>query len=117
MASLGDVSHELRKAYKELGGWRLVGERHGISGGMAFRVAMQGYEPKEARIRVRLGLPARVEVSACPQCGGVHVKSRCAEVRVRHRDLFGMEAEELRWRLEHREIFTTKDTKDTKENL
>jgi hypothetical protein len=92
----------MRKAYQKGGGWREVGRRYGISGGMAFRIATQGYEPKEAAIRVILGLPARVEVSACPHCGGVHLKSRCSQLRTRHRDLFGMEVEELQWRLENR---------------
>jgi hypothetical protein len=102
MEGLGDVRRELVKAYRELGNWRAVGRAFGISGGMAFRVAVQGYEPKEPRIRVRLGLSARVEVSACPHCGGVHLKRGCDVRRPRHRDLWAMESEELLFALENR---------------
>jgi predicted RNA-binding Zn-ribbon protein involved in translation (DUF1610 family) len=80
-----------------------VGKEFGISSGMAFRIARQKYEPKDPVIRTRLGLPARVEVAVCPNCGKVHMKKRCPEKRAMHKDLFGMEPEELKWRLENRE--------------
>jgi Zn-finger nucleic acid-binding protein len=71
---------------------------------MAFRIARRRYEPKDARIRTRLGLPARVEVAACPKCGEVHLKQGCTKEASLHRDLFAMSVEELRWRLEQREV-------------
>ena len=107
MASLGNVRRDLKKAYQEAagqGGWREVGRRFGISGGMAFRIARRRYEPKDAKIRTRLGLPARVEVAACPKCGEAHLKQGCTKEVSLHRDLFAMSVEELRWRLERREI-------------
>ena len=103
MTSLGDIAHELKNAYRRLGGWRLVGRAYGISAGMAYRIAKQRYEPKDPHIRVRLGLPARVEVSACPHCGDVHIKRGCSLVRPRHRDLFGMPIDELSKALHNRE--------------
>jgi hypothetical protein len=47
----------LRRLHEELGTWDAVGVSLGISGGMAYRVALQGYEPKDPRIRQSLGLP------------------------------------------------------------
>jgi len=47
--------------YEELqheGGWRAVGEALGVSGGMAYKVAREGYQPRDPEIRAKLGLPA-----------------------------------------------------------
>lgn len=43
---------------------------------MAFRVA-NGYEPKDATIRKRLGLPVTATVVCCKKCGGAHMAKRC----------------------------------------
>ena len=97
----------MRKAYRRLGNWRAVGREFGISGGMAFRMAMQKYEPKKAAIRVKLGLPAIVLASACEVCGGVHVSKRCtvkAAAR-RYRDLWDVPVRELRKMIEGREEY------------
>ena len=107
MKDLGSIRRELRKAYSEArrmnGGWREVGARYGISPAMAWRIAKRKYEPKDPKIRVRLGLPTRVEVSACPSCGEVHLKKHCPKKVSRHRDLFAEDPEALRRALENRE--------------
>jgi hypothetical protein len=69
---------------------------------MAWRIAKRKYEPKDPKIRVRLGLPTRVEVSACPSCGEVHLKKHCPKKVSRHRDLLAMDVRELRMALEER---------------
>lgn len=38
--------------------WRKIGECYGITGGMAYRIAMQDYDPVDPEIRQRLGLDA-----------------------------------------------------------
>jgi hypothetical protein len=71
---------------------------------MAFRMAVQKYEPKEAAIRVRLGLAAMVPAPACAVCGGVHMSKRCT-VKVqgrRYRDLWDVPVRVLRKMLEER---------------
>lgn len=56
MASLGAVRREVKRLYRELGNWRAVGAALGISGGMAYRIGVHGYKPRDAQIRSRLGL-------------------------------------------------------------
>ena len=63
---------------------------------MAWRIAKQGYEPKDPKIRVRLGLAALGEAPVCEHCGEVHVSQRCSKKRTRHRDLYAMDEDELR---------------------
>jgi hypothetical protein len=72
---------------------------------MAFRMAVQKYEPKEAAIRVRLGLPAMVQVPACPSCGLVHLSKRCTAKAAarRYRDLWDMPVRALRKMMEERD--------------
>lgn len=97
---------KLRAAYKALraeGGWRAVGRAFGISGGMAYRIAMEGYEPADAAIRHGLGLPVRRVVEACPVCGEVHVAKRCTQRRKTTRRWRDLPVEALRLALEQRE--------------
>jgi hypothetical protein len=73
---------------------------------MAFRIATQGYEPKEAHIRVRLGLSAMVAAPACAKCGEVHVTRRCRkemEAVRPNRAWRDRSVEEVRWALVNRE--------------
>lgn len=105
MKNIGNIRRELQKAYKKAkncGGWRAVGREFGITGGMAFRIAMRGYEPRDPVIRTRLELPAYIEVPACPKCGMVHLKKRCSQGSRFHRRLWDMSAIELKWALENR---------------
>lgn len=105
MKTIGNARRELRKAYKRLknrGGWRAVGREFGITGGMAFRIAMRRYEPRDPVIRTRLDLPAFVEVPVCPKCGIVHVRKRCSQAARHHRRIWDMSIVDLRWALENR---------------
>ncbi len=86
-----------------------MGAAFGISGGMAYRMVNEGYEPKDPHIRVKLGLPAMVPAPACPVCGEVHVSSRCpmqaAERRKRSARLFDLPVGMLRKMIDEREEF------------
>ena len=66
----------IRTDYKRSVSWRKVGEKYGITGGMAYRIA-HGYEPKSAHMRAVLGLPALVELPPCKTCGGNHGMKNC----------------------------------------
>lgn len=106
MASIGDVRQEIEKAYKRLGTWRAVGERFRISSGMAYRIARREYEPKDGKIRARLGLSSWGVAPVCPKCGVVHVSRRCtARPAMWMREVWNTPTQELRWRLENREEF------------
>ncbi len=50
----------LNALHREYQSWRKVAAVYGISVGMAFRVAKQGYEPKDPEIRRKLGFPIPV---------------------------------------------------------
>jgi hypothetical protein len=101
---IGYIVHKLQKSYLKLQNWRDVGAEFGITGGMAWRIARQGYEPKDAGIRIRLGLPARAMVPVCRRCGIVHVSKRCSRRRRVYRELYEMPEEVLRWKMENREV-------------
>lgn len=104
MKTLGSVRREIRKAYQKLRNWRAVGRRFGISEGMAWRIANEAeYEPKDAHIRTRLGLPALEMAPACPRCGVVHVTKRCTKRGRTVRRLWDMPVGALRKMLEERE--------------
>jgi len=99
--TIGDIRRELRKAHRKLHTWRAVGREWDLNCGMAYRIAMDRYEPKDARIRVKLGLPAMVMAPVCRVCGVVHVSKRCtARPRVKRRDLSDFPVGELRRMLE-----------------
>ena len=109
MKKIGFVRREIKKAYKRLRNWRKVAAEFGLSSGMAFRIARRKYEPKDAKIRVLLGLPAFVMTPVCAKCGEVHLEKRCGSggrtrgsartVPTRWRD---MTVEEVRWAFENR---------------
>lgn len=86
----GLVAARLRGDYERLGTWRAVAAAWGISPALAWRVAMDGYWPRDAALRRRLLTRAGVWVS-------------------RRRDLFSLSVDELRRRLEHREEVTCDD--------
>lgn len=103
MRSMAMVRREVNRLYGKLKNWRTVGAEMGISGGMAYRIGVDGYEPKEPAIRVKLGLPGMAPAPVCLRCGVVHVTKRCCASRARRgKDLFEMGTEELAWRLVHR---------------
>ena len=60
--------------------WTQIGRescKEGISGAMAWRIANDGYEPKRADIRKKLGLPLLSPAPMCPTHGVVHLTKRC----------------------------------------
>jgi hypothetical protein len=106
MRKFGDIRHEVKKAYRRLGNWRAVGKEMGITGGMAFRIGMRKYEPKEAKIRARLGLPAFGRAPVCAECGEVHVAKRCPEGKAKKMTrIWDLPVNELRRRFLEREEF------------
>lgn len=84
MAAIDRIRRELKRSYRRLkkhGGWRAVGDVHGITGGMAYKIAVYGQEPKDPHIRLVLGLPAMAPAPVCERCGVVHVRRRCPAAR------------------------------------
>lgn len=107
---IGILRREVRKRYHRLRNWRAVGREMGITAAMAWRIACEpGYEPVDAKIRVKLGLPAMVEVAACEVCGEVHVGPHPKENGRTHRStptgrkLMDIPLWELSWMIRHRE--------------
>ncbi len=108
MATMSDIRREVKKGYRMHGNWRAVGEAFGISGGMAFRIVNEGYEPKDPHIRVKLGLPAMAPAPVCPTCGVVHVSRVCPVQRAaakRYGQLFDYPVKTLRRMFDEREEF------------
>lgn len=105
MSTMDMIRREIEEAYKELRNWRKVGDEFGISEGMAWRIVNEGYEPKEAEIRIVLGLPALAMAPVCPYCGVVHVSRRCPSMKRRrhYRRLWDMGDDEIRELFESRE--------------
>ena len=103
--TMDSVRREVQKSYRRLQNWRRVGAELGITCGMAWRIGVQGYEPKEGRIRVRRGLSAMGVAPACTRCGVVHVSKKCTRSQVLRwrRDLWDWPVGELRRALENRQ--------------
>jgi len=80
----------LKNEYKQTGNWRLVAKEFGISKAMAWRIANTDYDPKDAHIRARLGLPAMRPAPVCPRCGRVHVRRSCPDAPRHYRDFLSM---------------------------
>jgi hypothetical protein len=108
MATIGNVRRDLKKAYQRLGSWSRVASEFQINKGMAYRIVVQEYEPKDVKIRSRLGLSELVygRAPVCPKCGVVHVSRRCtARPAMWMRRVWDTPVGELKWRLENREEF------------
>lgn len=75
------VQKRLLSDYGSSQDWKAVGAKYGISGGMAYRVAMHAYEPQRTHIRLALGFPALAPAPCCPDCGIPHVTRRCPRRR------------------------------------
>lgn len=78
------LAAEISENHRVTESWEKTGEDYKISGGMAYRIAMQGYEPKDAHIRAALGLPILAPAPVCPVHGVVHTGS-CPRVGKRPR--------------------------------
>ena len=103
-SDIGGVRHDIQELYKKLGSWRSVGLRFGISPAMAWRIAKQGYEPKDPEVRKSLNLKLFFTAAACGACGKVHTTLRCVDGRrkKRYRSLYSWPVEELRQAIENR---------------
>ena len=75
--SLAAIRYLILQEKSRLKTWRAIAEVFGISGGMAWRVGMTGYEPKDNKIREKLHLPLLIDTPACLKCGQVHVTKKC----------------------------------------
>ena len=88
------LSKLLRQSHKKTGSWNVTGKAFHMTGGMAYKIANQGYDPANPILRNALGLGARL----CPKCKRkITVPNRSAK------RIFDMSPKELLWRLEHRE--------------
>lgn len=105
MTTISILRRKLNQSHQKLqrGGWRLVGAEFGISGGMAYRIAVDGYEPKEPHIRLKLGLPALAPAPVCVKCGQVHTTKRCTNQPRRYRRLDDYPVDMLREMLANRQ--------------
>lgn len=70
------VQARLLERYGALLNWKEVGREIGVTGGMAYRVAVEGYEPRRNAIRAKLGFPVLKPTPVCA-CGEVHVAKKC----------------------------------------
>jgi len=107
MRDIKALRREIKKAYQKVNNWRKVAYMFGISPAMAWRISEQNYEPKDAKIRLLLGLSAMGEAPVCPYCGEVHVARGCPVRRKKRkvRSLFDVPVVELRRMIEEREEF------------
>lgn len=64
LTAVTPISSVLLSAYGHLSTWKAVGAEIGISGGMAYRVAVQGYEPHDPVIRRRIKKFAALDYDA-----------------------------------------------------
>lgn len=60
------VRARLNADYDKYHTWAKVGAENGVSGGMAYRVAVQGYQPRDMKIRNILGLPP-LDIRTCAE--------------------------------------------------
>ena len=86
--------------------WREIAklpEFQGIPAGTLCSIS-KGFEPKNPKVRVQLGLSAQALAPVCPTCGVVHVTKRCPTKRIitKWRDL---PTEQLAWAILNREPF------------
>jgi hypothetical protein len=100
--SIDLLAKKMRSEHKRLDSWRETGKAFRISGGMAYRIAKEKYEPKNPHIRHVLGLPALIPAPACPVCGDVHVSKRCPKIRKPPKRWSDCPVEHLRWAIENR---------------
>lgn len=98
------VVRKLKAEYRRLGRWQSVADIYQVNPAVVWRlVNEENYEPKGYDERRRLGLDVFAPAPVCPKCGVVHVTKRCTKKPAQVADLFAMPADELRWRMEHRE--------------
>ena len=70
------VVEELNQDYSRLRSWQAVGDLHGVTKILAWRIALHGHEPKRNDIRRRLGLAMLVEEPQLRDGSGRYVSRR-----------------------------------------
>lgn len=91
--NIGTLSRILKKSHRKTRSWNKTGKAFHMTGGMAYRIAFEGYEPADPVLRNALGLGPRV----CPKCERKITTPRKAPKRI-----FDMSAKELLWCLNNR---------------
>jgi hypothetical protein len=99
----GDLHRKIKKMRSQGFSWRFIGQTLGISSALAWKIAEQNYEPKNATLRMQLGYPVLALAPVCPRCQIVHVARRCPRRSKRYRSLFDIPTHILRRMLENRE--------------
>jgi len=97
------LAKALRKSHRETHSWLKTAIQHNITAadgtpnkGMAYRIARDGYEPKDQQLRTRIGLP----VVECPTC---HARIK-KEPKIRKwKHLDDLNADQIKYLLDHRE--------------
>ena len=74
---LEQLSLNIRNTYEVEQNWRRVAARFDINPGLAYKIGVQGYDPKTPHLRVKLGLPALAPAPVCRDCGDVHITGFC----------------------------------------
>lgn len=93
------LAKHLRDDHERTNSWNETSAKFPhISKGMAFKIAMQGYDPKDQNIREHYKLGPR----PCPTCKRKITKPRT----VKAKPISRMSVEELRYCLENREPIT-----------
>jgi len=90
----------LRKSHRTTHSWDITAKDFGITKGLAYRIAKEGYDPADPEIRARLGLGPR----PCPTCHRTVKTAKNAEKThaLTHARIADLPPETLRWMLEHR---------------
>jgi hypothetical protein len=91
--NIRQLGHLLKKSHRKTRSWNKTGKAFHMSGGMAYRIAFEGYDPADPTLRNALGLGPRV----CPKC-----QRKVTVPRVAPKRIFDMPANELLWRLQNR---------------
>ena len=79
MDKLKQLSLNIRNAYEAEKNWRRGAAWFDINPGLAYKIGVQGYDPKNPHLRIKLGLPALVPAPVCLDCGDVHITGFCTK--------------------------------------
>ena len=97
------LAKALRKTHRETRSWLQTARLHNITDsdgtpnkGMAYRIARDGYEPKDHQLRIRIGLP----INECPTC---HARIKQEQKFRTWKHLDDLNADQIRYLFEHRE--------------
>lgn len=90
---ISQLAKLLKKSHKKTKSWPKTGRAFHMTGGMAYQIAMHGYDPANPTLRVALGLGPRI----CPKC-----KRKITVPGRAPRRIFDMLTKELLWRLQNR---------------